>query len=320
MSTTNIVALPAPSDAGRGTGSHAGPATRRGLGDGLRAAIYLAPGMLGFLSFIIVPLIASLIVSLFDWSLFGGAEFVGLGNYRRMLSGADPAFWTVMRNTAVFALLYTLLNLVISLGLSYWLQHIPEFWSRVLSVVFFIPVVTPMAGNALIWRLLLSDQGVVNAWLSALGIGPVSWLNEPSLAMASLLMMSLWQGLGYNIVVLTAGLNGLNTSVLEAAQIDGVNGWQRFFSVVFPMISPTVFFCTIMTVIGAFKVFAQPYFLTMGGPGESTNTMVLHLYRNGFAFDRLGYASALAWVLFVVVMVLTALQFSQQKKWVTYDA
>ena len=133
-------------------------------------------------------------------------------------------------------------------------------------------------------------------------------------------MMSLWQGLGYNIVVLTAGLNGLNTSVLEAAKIDGTTGWQRFFKVVFPMISPTVFFCTIMTVIGAFKVFAQPYMLTKGGPGEATNTIVLALYRNGFSFDKLGYASAMAWILFVIVMVLTALQFSQQKKWVNYDA
>ena len=123
-----------------------------------------------------------------------------------------------------------------------------------------------------------------------------------------------------NIVVLTAGLNGLNTSVLEAATIDGCNGVQRFFKVVFPMISPTVFFCTVMTIIGAFKVFAQPYFLTLGGPGESTNTIVLSLYRNGFSFDKLGYASSMAWVLFVIVMTVTALQFAGQKKWVNYDA
>ncbi|WP_243442576.1 carbohydrate ABC transporter permease [Schaalia vaccimaxillae] len=317
--TTHEVATK-PTHQARGADKNAGSAARVGRGDGLRASIYLAPGMLGFLCFIIIPLIASFIISFFDWSLYGGATFVGLGNFQRMLSGEDPAFSTIMRNTVVFAFSYTILNLVISTGLSYWLQQIPEFWSRVLRVIFFIPVVTPMAGNALIWRLLLSDQGVVNSWLDKIGIGPISFLNEPALAMGSLLVMSLWQGLGYNIVVLTAGLNGVNTSVLEAAEIDGVNAWQKFFKVVFPMISPTVFFCTIMTVIGAFKVFAQPYFLTMGGPGEATNTMVLALYRNGFAFDKLGYASALAWVLFVIVMVLTALQFSQQKRWVNYDA
>ena len=225
-----------------------------------------------------------------------------------------------MRNTVVFAACYTALNLVISIGLSYWLQRVPEWLSRVLRVIFFIPVVTPMVGNALIWRLLLSDNGVVNSALAVFGIEHIPFLNSPTLAMVSLLMMSLWQGLGYNIVVLTAGLNGLNSSVLEAATIDGCNGVQRFFKVVFPMISPTVFFCTVMTVIGAFKVFAQPYFLTLGGPGEATNTIVLALYRNGFSFDKLGYASAMAWVLFVIVMTVTALQFAGQKKWVNYDA
>ena len=286
-------------------------------GDGVRALIYLAPGMTGFLLFIVLPLIASLVISFFDWSLFGGGRFIGIEN---MLSGADPAFWTVMRNTVVFAACYTALNLVISIGLSYWLQRVPEWLSRILRVIFFIPVVTPMVGNALIWRLLLSDHGVVNSALGVFGIEHIPFLNNPTLAMCSLLMMSLWQGLGYNIVVLTAGLNGLNTSVLEAATIDGCNGVQRFFKVVFPMISPTVFFCTVMTVIGAFKVFAQPYFLTLGGPGESTNTIVLSLYRNGFSFDKLGYASAMAWVLFVIVMTVTALQFAGQKKWVNYDA
>jgi len=121
------------------------------------------------------------------------------------------------------------------------------------------------------------------------------------------------------VVADLAGVEG-DPSVLEAATIDGCNGVQRFFKVVFPMISPTVFFCTVMTIIGAFKVFAQPYFLTLGGPGEATNTIVLALYRNGFSFDKLGYASAMAWVLFVIVMTVTALQFAGQKKWVNYDA
>ena len=194
--------------------TQAPPKRARKRGDGLRALAYLAPGMSGFLLFILIPLVASLVISFFDWSLFGQAKFVGAGNYQRMLSGEDPAFWTILRNTVVFAICYTILNLVISLGLSYWLQHLSDFWSRLLRVIFFIPVVTPMAGNALIWRLLLDDQGVVNSALGKAGLGPVPWLNHPVLAMGSLLMMSLWQGLGYNIVVLTAGLNGLNTSVL----------------------------------------------------------------------------------------------------------
>lgn len=282
--------------------------------DTLRIIAYLTPGMTGFLVFIIIPLIASLIISLFSWSLLGTSEFVGLDNYRRMISGEDPAFYTILKNTVVFALLYTGANLIISTGISYWLQHLPNRFSRVLRIIFFIPVVTPMAGNALIWRLLLNDEGVVNSALNSIGLPSLPWLNNSSLAMGSLVIMSLWQGLGYNIVVLTAGLNGINPSILEASELDGATGFRRFFQVVFPILSPTFFFCTVMTVIGAFKVFAQPFFLTKGGPGESTNTIVLALYRNGFSFDKLGYASALAWILFVIVMLLTALQFSQQKR------
>ena len=288
--------------------------------DTLRIIAYLTPGMTGFLVFIIIPLIASLIISLVPWSLLGTSEFVGLDNYRRMISGEDPAFYTILKNTVVFALLYTGANLIISTGISYWLQHLPNRFSRVLRIIFFIPVVTPMAGNALIWRLLLNDEGVVNSALNSIGLPSLPWLNNPSLAMGSLVIMSLWQGLGYNIVVLTAGLNGINPSILEASELDGATGFRRFFQVVFPILSPTFFFCTVMTVIGAFKVFAQPFFLTKGGPGESTNTIVLALYRNGFSFDKLGYASALAWILFVIVMLLTALQFSQQKRWVNYDS
>lgn len=288
--------------------------------DTLRIIAYLTPGMTGFLVFIIIPLIASLIISLFSWSLLGTSEFVRLDNYRRMISGEDPAFYTILKNTVVFALLYTGANLIISTGISYWLQHLPNRFSRVLRIIFFIPVVTPMAGNALIWRLLLNDEGVVNSALNSIGLPSLPWLNNPSLAMGSLVIMSLWQGLGYNIVVLTAGLNGINPSILEASELDGATGFRRFFQVVFPILSPTFFFCTVMTVIGAFKVFAQPFFLTKGGPGESTNTIVLALYRNGFSFDKLGYASALAWILFVIVMLLTALQFSQQKRWVNYDS
>lgn len=288
--------------------------------DTLRIIAYLTPGMTGFLVFIIIPLIASLIISLFSWSLLGTSEFVGLDNYRRMISGEDPAFYTILKNTVVFALLYTGANLIISTGISYWLQHLPNRFSRVLRIIFFIPVVTPMAGNALIWRLLLNDEGVVNSALNSIGLPSLPWLNNPSLAMGSLVIMSLWQGLGYNIVVLTAGLNGINPSILEASELDGATGFRRFFQVVFPILSPTFFFCTVMTVIGAFKVFAQPFFLTKGGPGESTNTIVLALYRNGFSFDKLGYASVLAWILFVIVMLLTALQFSQQKRWVNYDS
>lgn len=289
----------------------------RVTGHGKLAAVYLAPGMLGFLIFIVVPLIASLVISLFDWPLFGTPKFVGLENYTRMLAG-DPVFWTVLGNTLFFAVCYTVLNLVLALGVSTWLHSLGS-WGPLFRVLFFIPVVTPMVANALVWRLMLTDDGVVNSFLANFGIHGPSWLSNSQLAMGSLIAMSLWQGIGYNIIVLGAGLNGISPNLLEAARIDGAGAWQRFFRVVLPMLSPSLFFCTVMTIIGSFKVFTQPYLLTLGGPGESTNTIVLYLYRNGFSFDKLGYASALAWALFVIVMLITALQFSQQKRLVNYD-
>jgi multiple sugar transport system permease protein len=310
---TSVVPAPTGAASPRG-GAPVGGRTGRGR-QGWPAALYLSPGMLGFAVFIVMPLLVSLVISFFDWPLFGAPEFVGLENYRYMLAG-DPAFWISLRNTGIFAVLYTAVNLVVALGLSYWLMNLGGRWAAFFRVLFFIPVVTPMIGN----RLMLNDDGVINQMLAAIGIQGPQWLNTPSWAMLSLVMMSLWQGMGYNIIVLGAGIAGINPSVLEASRIDGAGPVTRFFRVVFPMLSPTIFFCTIMTVIGAFKVFTQPYALTEGGPGNATNTLVLHLYRNGFSFDRLGYASALAWVLFVLVMLITAIQFSQQKRWVTYDS
>ncbi len=290
-----------------------------GYNQRLLALLHLTPGMAGFLIFIVIPLIASLVISLYHWPLYGEHKFVGIQNYVQLLSGADPVFFTVLRNTAVFAIGYTIANLIICTGIAVWLHSLPD-WAPFFRVLFFIPVVTPMVANALVWRLMLQDNGLVNTSLSWLGIQGPSWLGDGNWALISLIAMSLWQGIGYNIVVLAAGLNNINPSVMEAARIDGTNAWNRFWRVTFPMLSPSLFFASVMTVIGGFKVFTQPYMLTKGGPGDTTNTIVLYLYRAGFSYDRLGFASAMAWVLFVIIMVFTALQFVGQKKWVSYDA
>lgn len=282
------------------------------------AIAHLAPGMTGFVVFIVVPLLASIVISLFTWPIFGAPEYVGLENYRTLLT-TDPVFWTVLRNTVVFTVAYTALNLVLALALAMWLHNLGS-WAPFFRILFFVPVVVPMVANALVWRLMLDDSGVVNAALGLIGIDGPSWLGDSTLAMVSLITMSIWQGIGYNIVVLGAGLGTINPSVIEAAMIDGTGGWSRFTKVIFPMLSPAIFFCTIMTLINAFKVFAQPYMLTNGGPGDATNTLVLYLYRQGFSYNDLGYASALAWVLFVLVMLVTALQFAGQKRWVNYDS
>lgn len=312
---------PAPQRGGRAVGvpgSHRRVPGRAVADDRRLALKYLAPGMTGFVIFIVVPLVASLGISLFRWPLFGAPEFVGAENYQFMLT-TDPVFWRVLGNTAMFTVAYTTLNLVLAVAIAVWLQRLGS-WAPFFRVLFFVPVVVPMVANALVWRLMLDDGGVVNAALGLVGIDGPSWLGDSTLAMVSLIAMSIWQGIGYNIVVLSAGLNNISPNVIEAALIDGTTGWSRFAQVIFPMLSPSIFFCTIMTVIGAFKVFTQPFMLTNGGPGDATNTLVLYLYRQGFSFNDLGYASALAWVLFVFVMLVTALQFVGQKRWVNYES
>ena len=277
---------------------------------------FVSPALVGLGLFTLFPVGLSIVMSLFNWPTFGTRTFNGFGNYLKLFT-VSPDFWPAMRNTFVFAIAYVPINIACSLGLAVALS------SRIrgrgaLRVLFFIPVVTPMVANALIWRVMLDDGGVVNGMLKTIGITGPSWLGHPVWAMVSLILMSLWQAIGYNIVVLAAGLNNINPAVMEAARIDGTTAWSRFWKVTFPMLSPSLFFASVMTVIGAFKVFTQPFMLTKGGPGESTNTLVLHLYRSAFSYDKLGLASSLAWVLFVLVMLMTALQFVGQKRWVNY--
>jgi multiple sugar transport system permease protein len=284
---------------------------------GWTAALYLLPGLGGFTAFILVPLAGSLAISFFRWPLFGTPEFVGLDNYTRLLSH-DPTFLTALVNTLIFAIVFTAANLLVALAIALWLNTKVKA-SGFFRVVFFLPVITPMVANALVWRLMLSQDGIVNSVLRQLGLDPPFWLSSSPWALLSVITMSVWQSFGYNVIVLGAGLGGIPKQILEAARIDGANAWQRLRFVILPQLSPALFFSSTLTMIGAFQVFAQPQILTGGGPGEATNTLVLYLYRSGFTFDRLGYASALAWMLFVVVMLVTALQFAGQRRWVSYD-
>jgi multiple sugar transport system permease protein len=292
------------------------PAGKKKKGDGLVALAYLAPGFTGFVFFIVVPLIGSLVISLFEWPLFGDPTFVGFANYEKLFG--DPTFYTVLLNTVIFAFVYTAVNLALALGVSLWLTTKLKF-SGFWRVIFFLPAITPMVANALIWRLMLSQDGLLNSLLGTVGIDGASWLSDSRFALIAVITMSVWQSFGYNVIVLSAGLGGIPKEILEASRVDGTSAWSRLRFIILPMISPSLFFTMTMTMIGAFQVFVQPQILTQGGPGEATNTFVLYLYRNGFVFDKLGYASALAWILFIVVMLITALQFAGQKKWVNYE-
>ncbi|WP_232664183.1 carbohydrate ABC transporter permease [Pseudonocardia sp. TRM90224] len=286
-------------------------------GDGKAAAGFLAPSGAGFLAFTLIPVIGSLVISFFAWPVLGRRKFAGFENFTDLIT--DPTFHRVMLNTLVFVLAYVPLNLAVSLGLALWINSKIR-WRGLYRLLFFIPTVTPMVANALVWRLLYQPNGLISqTWETVFGSPAPNFLGDPSWAMAAVVLMSVWQGFGYNMLVFSAGLDAIPNQIQEAASIDGVGPFRRLWSVTLPMLSPSMFFAMIMTLITSFQVFAQPQIMTDGGPGIATETVVMHLYREGFIQYELGTASAIAWYLFLIIMLVTALQFVGQKRWVHYD-
>lgn len=285
-------------------------------GDGRAALGFLAPSTTGFALFTLIPIVGSLAISFFAWPVLGDRSFIGLANFQQLIG--DPIFRRVMLNTLLFVVTYVPLNIVVSLGLALWIS--PRIRGRGLyRLLFFLPTVTPMIANALVWRLLYEPGGIIDsATRSTFGVSAPNFLGDTRWAMAAVVLMSVWQGFGYNMLIFSAGLDAIPDSVQEAASIDGAGAFRRFWSVTLPMLSPSMFFAMIMTLITSFQVFVQPYVLTSGGPGVATSTMVLYLYRRGFELYELGLASAIAWLLFVIIMLVTALQFVGQKRWVHY--
>lgn len=289
---------------------------RRSLTGGPWGWLFVAPGLLGLVMFVIAPLLGSLILALFDYSLLGGGAFVGLENFTTLL--ADPLFINSIVVTTVFVVVYTPLNIALSLAMALWLNTrlAGKTWLRVL---FLIPALSPMVANAAVFRLLLQNDGAINGALGTIGIGPVPWLSEGSWALTAIILVSLWQSFGYNMIVLGAGLDSINVDVIAASKIDGAGPVRRFFSITLPLLSPALFFTTVLTVIGAWQVFIQAYIITGGGPGQSTTTIMMYLYQAAFTYDQLGYASAVAAVLFIIIALTTLVQVRGQKKWVHYD-
>ncbi|MBW1639465.1 carbohydrate ABC transporter permease [Microbacterium resistens] len=286
--------------------------------EGRQALGFASPALVGLAVFTIVPVVLSIVMSFFDWPTYGEKTFTGLDNYITLFT-SSPDFWPALRNTAVFTLLYVPLSIVLSLALAMGLG--PRIRGRgALRVLFFIPVVTPMVANVLVWKMMLQPQGLFNgAAQSWFGITLPNFLADPSWAMIMVVVMSVWQGLGYNMLIFSAALEQLPESVIEAARIDGATGLRMQWSIVVPMISPAIFFATIMTMITSLQVFAQPQLLTGGGPGNATQPLVQFIYNQGFKFQDLGLAAAGAWILFALIIVITALQFGAQKKWVHYE-
>jgi multiple sugar transport system permease protein len=303
------------------TGGKAAAGRRARLDHDSRSAVgFLSFNLAGFVLFTLVPVGLCVYISLFNWPLTGGhTKFVGLGNFSTALS--SYGFWRIVLNTLYFVVVYTTLNLIVSLALASALSPRAKAvrGKAFLRVVYFLPVVTPLVASSLVWSLMYNQGGIINAALGVVGIPAVPWLNSGAWAMPSIIFMSLWLGFGYNMILFIAGMTNIPDALYDAAAVDGASPLRRFFSVTVPLLSPLIFFGTLLTLITSFQVFVQAYVLTGGGPGNASTTMVLDLYDEAFRYLRLGYGSAVAVLLAGMILIVTAIMFWVQKRFVFYE-
>jgi multiple sugar transport system permease protein len=273
---------------------------------------------MGYLLFSLIPMVAAIGLSFSSWDIIGGSpEFVGLDNYFKIFGTEE--FYRVILNTGKYIAMYIPMILISSMTLAV-LFNSKVKGIGIFRVLLFIPVLTSWIAGAMIWRTALSTQyGLINNILLTVGIQGPGWLTDPKWAMFSIVLVSVWKDMGFFSLILFGGLRNIDQSLYEAARIDGANRWQMFWSVTFPLVSPTLFFVLITTLINSFQLFPQVMVMTDGGPLGSTQVMVERIYKYGFRYYEMGYASALAVVLFIIIVVVTLVQLKLQKKWVYYE-
>jgi multiple sugar transport system permease protein len=291
---------------------------RRGRGNLITAALFLMPSLLGLIIFIIGPLVASLVLSFTNWQVIGTTRFVGLSNYVR-LTTSDPLFWKIFGTTLIYTAEYLVLNIVVSLTMAVWICSL-SWGKQIFRLVFFLPTFTPLVGVGLIWLLMLTPGGVIDWCIAALGLPIPNLITHSETALQVVIGVALWSHFGYNMLLFGAALESIPPTYLDAAAIDGAGAWHKFWKIKLPLISPSLFFGTVLTAITSLQTFDQIYALTRGGPGSTTTTLGYAIYSQGFINYKLGYASSIAWVLFAIIMLLTAVQIRLQRKWVHYDA
>lgn len=283
----------------------------------LQFYLFISPWLLGFILFTGGPVLASMAISLTDWSVLKDPTFVGVGNYVEMLTN-DPYFRRSLINTIYFVGVSIPAGMVLSFLVAIMLNQ--KIWGITLFRTFFyLPSLVTGVAVAVLWAWLLNPQfGLINYVLRIFGLEGPEWLFNTKTAMPAMIVMSLW-GIGSTVLIYLAGLQGIPEHLYEAADIDGANTFQKFRNVTIPLMTPVIFFNVIVGIIGAFQTFTQFYVMTNGGPANATLVYVLYLYRNAFEYFKMGYASALAWVLFFVILTLTAIQFYLAQRWVYYE-
>jgi len=278
----------------------------------LALAVLLLPSLAGMVVFLMAPVLSSLVLSFSQWDLIGEIGWVGIDNYVTALT--DPAVLGALRNTLTFILGYLPAVVLIALGLALLLNR--RIRGRVVfRAIYFVPVVTSWVAVSLIWKWLLNPQyGLVNFALGAIGIKGPGWLFDPAWAMTGVILTSVWKDIGFVTVIYLAGLQDIPEPLYEAAALDGATPWQQFWSITFPMLAPTTFFVTTISLISSFQVFDQVWIMTQGGPAGATSVMVELIYKNAFSYYKMGYASAISWVLFALIFAVTIAQNLLQKR------
>ena len=280
-------------------------------------SIFILPSLAGIMLFSIYPILSSLRLTLFEWDLLLPPHYVGLDNFIKM--AGDANFHTAVLHTFTYLIGYIPTVLVLGLGLALILNT-PLKGKVFFRGAYFLPVISPWVAVALLWRWIFnSNYGLMNYFLSLLGIHGPAWLADPGWAMPAIIITSVWKDIGFVMILFLAGIQNISSEYYEAASLDGANAWHRLRYITIPLLSPTTFFITTMLLINSFQVFDQVWVMTGGGPAGATSVIVQQIVRNAFDFSRMGYAATLSWFLFAIIFIVTLLQMKLQNRWVTYD-
>ena len=279
---------------------------------------FLAPALGLIAVFFLLPIAAALLLSLTDFDIYAigdpsSLRWIGLDNYRQVFE--HPMFWTALGNTFYFVILGGPLSVGLSLGAALLLNHRLTCCKTLFRTIYFLPVVSTLVAVAVVWRALYSpDAGLLNQLLGVFGIQPMDWLSDPDWAMPAIILMAAWKNFGFNMIIFIAGLQAIPERLYEAARLDGAGSWAQFRYVTLPQLAPTFLFVALMTMIGYLQLFAEPYVMTQGGPANATLSLVMLMYQEGFRWWNMGFAAALAFVLFAIILAGTLLQLRLQKK------
>ena len=284
--------------------------------EAIEGFLCITPWLLGFLLFTAGPMIASVWLATTDYEILRPIRFTGFANFTK--AAHDPLFFKSLWNTAFYTVLYVPLHLITALLVAL-LLNVKVRGLSIYRVIYYVPSIMPAVASAFLWMWIFNpNYGLANALLHLFGLPPQKWIFDETLAKPSFVIMGLW-GLGSAMLVFLAGLQGIDRVLYEAADIDGANSWTKFWRITLPMMTPVLFFNLIIGIIGSFQVFTTAFIATKGGPNNATLFYVLYIYRQGWEFAKMGYASALAWVLFIVVLLVTLVQFKLAGRWVYYE-